>query len=157
MFVTFSLRYFVLTVLCLGTTSCFNGTILSPEETVSRYLAAFQEGDFETAYSLVSKGMTRDQTKVDWVVEQQGLIQRAKAEILDFTVYPGVTRENSATVPNVLHAKDKLFNQTGALEYEVYELLYTEGGWKIDRQRLVIGKEAIAEVFPTEVAESVTE
>jgi hypothetical protein len=124
---------------------------------VRGYLTAFQAGDFETAYAFVSKGMARGQTKEDWAVEQQGLVRRAEAEIIDFTIYPGATREGSASVPNVLHAKDKLFNQTGALEYEVYELLYTGGKWKIDHPRLLISKEAIAEVFPSEVAESVTE
>jgi hypothetical protein len=157
MFKTFRARGLAAVVLSFAMTSCFSGSALSPEETVQGYLTAFQSGDFEKAYSFVSKGMARDKTKEEWATEQRNMVLKAEAQIIEFTIYPGVTGEESASVPNVLRAKDKLFNQTGALEYEVYELIFTEEKWAIDHSRLLIGKEAIAEVFPADVAESAQE
>ncbi len=128
-----------------------------PEDAVRGYLSAFQKGEYAEAYAFVSKAMSRGQNREEWAKDQAALIARSEAQILDFTIFPGKTEGEKATVPNLLKSKDKLFNQTGALEYELYILVQEDGGWKIDHQKLLMDPAGVAEWFPPDVAAGATE
>jgi hypothetical protein len=110
---------------------------LTPEETVKAYLKAFQTGDFNAAYPLVSQAMTQGKSREEWVKDQQLVMQVSEAKILDFHVYPGKIEGDKAYVPNLLSSQDKFLNQLGVEEQELYTLVREEGRWKINQQQIV--------------------
>lgn len=109
----------------------------TPEETVKAYLTAFKAGDFATAYPLVTRDMTQNKSKDDWVKEQQWMMQMAEVKVFEFTVYPGKIEGDKAFVPDVLSSQDKFLNQLGVTEYELYTLVKEDGRWKINQQQIV--------------------
>ena len=113
------------------------GDAPTPEETVSRYLKAFQDGNFKAAYPYVSKSMAANKNEEDWTKEQQWVMQMAEAKIFDFHIYPGKIEGDKAYVPNVLNSQDKFLNQLGVVEHELYTLVREDGRWKINQQQIV--------------------
>jgi hypothetical protein len=114
---------------------------LSPEETVRRYLAALQSGNFSAAYDYVSTGVAQHKAREAWAKEQQWMMQMSDAKIFDYHVYPGTIAGDKAHVPNLLSSQDKFLNQLGVQEHELYTLIREDGRWKIDQQQLVEGAE----------------
>jgi len=110
---------------------------LTPEETVRRYLASLKEGDFATAYDLVSSAMRGGKEKEVWVKEQKAGMAFADVKIFETRVYPGKIEGDKAFVPNVLSSQDRFVNQLGLTEYELYTLVKENGAWKVDRQVIV--------------------
>ncbi len=109
----------------------------TPEETVTQYLRALQAGDFRAAYPLVSRAMAQHKEREEWAKEQQWIAQMAEFKIFEFHVYPGRIDGETATVPNLLSSQDKLLNQLGVPEHELYTLIREDGRWKINQQQLV--------------------
>jgi len=109
----------------------------SPEDTVRRYLSALKEGRFDTAYDLVSKGMTQGKPREVWVKEQKAGMAWADVKIFEFTVHPGRIENGKAYVPNVLSSQDRFLNQLGLTEHELYTLVREDGAWKVDSQIIV--------------------
>lgn len=110
---------------------------LSPEETVTRYLAALKAGNFSGAYDYISKGMAQNKDRAAWAKEQQWTMQMSDAKIFDYHVYPAKTEGEKAYVPNLLSSQDKFLNQLGVQEHELYTLVREDGRWKIDQQQLL--------------------
>jgi len=110
---------------------------LSPEETVTHYLAALKAGDFPAAYDCLTKGMVQNKDRAAWSKEQQWTMQMSEAKIFDYHVYPGKLAGDKAFVPNLLDSQDKFLNQLGVPEHELYTLIREDGRWKIDQQQLV--------------------
>jgi hypothetical protein len=110
---------------------------LTPEDTVKAYLKALQAGDFNAAYTLVSKDMTQGKSRDEWVKAQQWVVQASEARILSFHVYPGKIEGDKAYVPNLLSSRDKVLNKLGLEENELYTLVREEGHWKVDQQEIV--------------------
>jgi len=123
---------------------------LTPEETVRKYLTAFQTGDFQAAYPLVSSSMAQNKSLEDWSKEQQWVMQMAEAKIFDFKVYPGKIEGDKAYVPNILNSQDKFLNQLGVVEHELYTLIREDGRWKINQQQIV-ERVDLPKWFPPEV------
>jgi hypothetical protein len=110
---------------------------LTPEETVRKYLVAFKEGNFRSAYPFVSKEMAQNKGEEEWAKEQQWIMQMAEAKIFDFKVFPGKIEGEKAYVPNILNSQDKFLNQLGVVEHELYTLVREDGRWKIKQQQIV--------------------
>lgn len=125
---------------------------LTPEETVTRYLAAMKAGKFADAYDYVSKDMAQGKSKEDWAKEQQWVMQATEAKIFEFKVYPGKVDGAKALVPNLLSSQDKYLNQLGVEEQELYTLIREDGRWKITQQQLV-EKSDIPKWFPAQAAQ----
>lgn len=109
----------------------------TPEDTVRRYLAALKEGDFATAYDVVSRAMRGGKDKEVWVKEQKAGMAFADVKIFDTQVYPGKVEGEKAFVPNILSSQDRFVNQLGLTEYELYTLVKEDGAWKVDQQLIV--------------------
>ena len=120
---------------------------LTPEETVRRYLQATKDGKFGDAYDLVSAAMRRGKDREVWVKEQQAGMAFADVKIFEFTVYPGKLEGEKAQVPNILSSQDRLVNQLGLTEYELYTLVKEGGAWKVDQQ-LIVEPPDIPKWFP---------
>ncbi len=110
---------------------------LTPEETVSRYLAALKAENFAAAYDYMTTGMVQHKSRDDWAKEQQWALQMSDAKIFEFHVYPGKIEGDKARVPNLLSSQDKFLNQLGLPEHELYTLVREDGRWKIDQQLLL--------------------
>ncbi len=110
---------------------------LSPEATVTGYLAALKAGNFAAAYQFISAGMAQHKERDAWAKEQQWTMQMSDAKIFDYHVYPGKVEGDKAWVPNVLSSQDKFLNQLGVTEHELYTLIREAGRWKIDQQQLL--------------------
>jgi hypothetical protein len=109
----------------------------SPEDTVTRYLAALKSGDFDAAYGLVSAAMRQGKSREVWVKEQKGGMAFADVKIFEYHVYPGKVEGEKAQVPNVLSSQDRFVNQLGLTEHELYTLVREDGAWKVDQQVIV--------------------
>ncbi len=122
--------------------------VRSPKDTVSGYLGAMQAHEFDKAFDFVSSTMTAGKDREEWAKEQQYIVEMGEVKIFGFQTFDAVqVTDTNAKVPNILKSQDKFLNQLGLDEYELYELLKEEGGWKIDNQTLVEGAER-AEYFP---------
>jgi hypothetical protein len=110
---------------------------LTPEETVRRYLAALQAGDFPAAYDCLSAGMVQHKSREAWAKEAQWMAQMSDTKIFEFHVYPGKIEGDKAQVPDLLSSQDKFLNQLGLPEHELYTLIREQGRWKIDQQQLL--------------------
>jgi len=121
----------------------------SPEDTVKQYLTAVKANDFSAAYPLVTRDMTQNKSKDEWVKEQQWVMQMAEVKIFDFQVFPSKVEGNTAYVPNVLNSQDKFLNQLGVVEHELYTLVKEDGRWKINQQQIVENTD-LAKWFPKE-------
>jgi hypothetical protein len=119
----------------------------TPEETVTRYLAALKAGKFADAYDYVSKDMAQNKSRDEWAKEQQWVMQASEAKIFEFKVYPGKIEGDKALVPNLLSSQDKFLNQLGVEEQELYTLIREDGRWKINQQQIV-EKADIPKWFP---------
>src|SRR5436309_15115445 len=115
--------------------------VVSPEETVRRYLGALKDANFAQAYDLVSKAMKQGKDREVWVKEQKTGMAFADVKIFEFHVHPGKVEGATAWVPNVLSSQDRFVNQLGLTEYELYTLLKEDGAWKVDRQVIVEPKD----------------
>lgn len=122
---------------------------LTPEETVRKYLTAFKEGNFRSAYPFVSKDVAQNKGEEEWAKEQQWIMQMAEAKIFDFKVYPGKIEGDKAYVPNILNSQDKFLNQLGVVEHELYTLVREDGRWKIKQQQIVEPSE-VEKWFPSD-------
>ncbi len=109
----------------------------SPEGTVYRYLTAMKEGKYDDAYDLVSRGMRGGKEREVWVKEQRAGMAFADVKIFEFRVDPGKVEGGRAHVPNVLSSQDRLINQLGLTEHELYTLVREDGSWKVDQQVIV--------------------
>jgi hypothetical protein len=123
--------------LCLVLSVAATTAEMGPEETVKRYLTAFQAGDFDAAYPFVSKAMSQNKDGEDWAKEQQWIMQMAEVKIFEFHVYPGKVEGDKAYVPNLLSSQDKFLNQLGVEEHELYTLIREDERWKINQQQIV--------------------
>lgn len=119
----------------------------SPEDVLSRYLAALKDNKPALAYDLVSKAMRQGKDKDVWIKEQQTLMSMADVKIFDFTVYPGKASGDTAQVPNVLESQDKFVNTLGLTEHELYTLVREDGAWKVDSQ-ILLEQAEIPKWFP---------
>ena len=122
----------------------------SPEDVVRRYLGALKEGRFDTAYDLVSKGMTQGKPREVWVKEQKAGMAWADVKIFEFNVYPGKVEQGKAFVPNILSSQDRFLNQLGLTEHELYTLVREEGAWKVDSQ-IIVAPADVPKWFPNRV------
>jgi hypothetical protein len=138
-----------LTIAVLGCVAAraLGADALTPEETVRRYLQATKDGKFGDAYDLVSAAMKRGKDREVWVKEQQAGMAFADVKIFEFTVYPGKIEGEKAQVPNILSSQDRLVNQLGLTEYELYTLVKEGGAWKVDQQ-LIVEPPDIPKWFP---------
>ena len=109
----------------------------SPEATLRQYLAALKDGKAEVAYDFVSKGMQHGKSRADWTKEYQEAGSLAEVKIFGFDVGTAKVEGDKALVPNVLRSQDKLINQMGLTEYELYTLITEDGQWRVDQQVLV--------------------
>jgi hypothetical protein len=121
---------------------------LTPEATVTHYLEALKAGNFAAAYDYLSRGMVQNKSRADWAKEQQWSMQMSDAKIFEFHVYPGKIEGHRAHVPDLLSSQDKLLNQLGLPEHELYTLIREDGRWKIDQQQLLEPAEQ-GKWFPT--------
>ena len=112
-------------------------SVLTPEETLRRYLTAVKAAKFDDAYGLISRAMKGGKDREVWIKEQQKLMQWADVKIFDFHVYPAKLEGDKAKVPNVLSSQDRFANQLGLTEHEVYTLVKEDGAWKVDEQVIV--------------------
>lgn len=126
---------------------------LTPEETVRRYLASLKDGDFATAFDLVSAAMRGGKDKEVWVKEQKAGMAFADVKIFDVQVFPGKIEGEKAFVPNVLSSQDRFVNQLGLTEYELYTLVKEGGDWKVDQQ-LIVEPPDVPKWFPKGGAEA---
>jgi hypothetical protein len=128
--------------------------ILTPEETLRRYLTALQDQQFDKAYDLVSKAMKMNRktgqvkSKDVWVKESQYIFSFSETKIFEFKVLTAKVEGDKAIVPNILSSQDKYLNQLGVEEYELYTLLKEDGSWKVDQQQEVVEPSEIAQWFP---------
>ncbi len=106
-----------------------------------------QANNFEEAFNYVSEGLRGGKAKEERVKEQQYIVQMGEVKIFGFEVFKAVMVDKVAKVPNILKSQDKYLNQLGLDEYELYDLIPEDGGWKIDQQTLVQGSER-KEYFP---------
>ena len=121
----------------------------SPDDVVSRYLAALQNGKAEDAYDLVSKAMRQGKDKEVWVKEQKALLAMADVKIFEFKVGTPKIEGDKAQVPNVLESQDKFVNTLGLTEHELYTLVREDGAWKVDSQ-ILLEQAEIPKRFPHE-------
>jgi len=124
-------------LLCTSPTAAATRTVRTPEDTVRRYLQAMKDGKFEDAYDVISRAMKQGKDREAWVKEQRSGMAWADVKIFDFQVRPGKVEGGKAYVPNVLSSQDRLVNQLGLTEYELYTLLKEDGVWKVDQQVIV--------------------
>ena len=129
-------RVVLATILVLGTRHAM-AAALTPEETVKRYLQDVKDQKFEDAYGLISRAMKQGKERDAWVKEQRDGMAWAEVKIFSFDVGTGKIEGNKALVPNVLSSQDRLVNQLGLTEYELYTLLKEDGAWKVDSQVIV--------------------
>ena len=120
-----------------GVARCASAVAPTPEDTVRRYLGAMKDAKFEVAYELISKAMKQGKDRAAWVKEQRDGMAWADVKIFSFQVGPGKVEGEKALVPNVLSSQDRLINQLGLTEYELYTLLKEDGVWKVDQQVIV--------------------
>ncbi len=120
----------------------------SPEDTVTGFLKAMQDHEFQKAYDYVSTTLRGGKGREEWAKEQQYIVQVGEVKIFGYKVYPATVDGEKAKVPNVLKSQDKFLNQLGLDEHEVYELLKEEGQWRIDQQMLVQTDEEKSMYFP---------
>jgi hypothetical protein len=109
----------------------------TPEATLQQYLQALQAGKAEDAYEYVSKAMRAGKSREVWAKEQREVGSFAEVKIFGFEVGTAKVEGDVAKVPNVLRSQDKLINQMGLTEYELYTLVREDGQWRIDQQVLV--------------------
>ena len=123
---------------CLGSTPVgAKEARRSPEETVRLYLATLKDGKPEAAYDYVSNGMRHGRSREDWSKEYREAGSLAEVKIFGFEVGKGQVEGDKALVPNILRSQDKLINQMGLTEYELYTLISEDGQWRVDQQVLV--------------------
>ena len=125
---------------------------LTPEATVTRYLEALKAGNLSAAYDYLSAAMVQHKSRDDWAKEQQWSMQMSDVKIFEFHVYPGKIEGETARVPDILSSQDKLLNQLGLPEHELYTLIREDGRWKIDQQLLLEHSEQ-GKWFPTPAAD----
>lgn len=111
--------------------------VLTPEETLRRYLQAMKEQKAERAYDLVSKAMRGGKGREQWVKDQADGMAFAEVKVFDFEVFPAKIEGDKAFVPNILSSQDRFVNQLGLTEHELYTLVREDGAWKVDEQLLV--------------------
>ena len=109
----------------------------TPEETVRAYLQAMKDAKFEVSYGLISKAMKQGKDRDAWAKEQRDGMAWADVKIFSFQVRPGKIEGDKALVPNILSSQDRMVNQLGLTEYELYTLLREGGLWKVDQQVIV--------------------
>jgi hypothetical protein len=100
-------------------------------------LQATKDGKFGEVYDLISKAMKRGKDREVWEREQRTGMAWAEVKIFEFEVYPGKVEGEKAFVPNVLSSQDRLVNQLGLTEHELYTLVKEDGAWKVDEQVIV--------------------
>ncbi len=133
-------------------TQCLNDD--GPRMAVEGYLTAMKDERFEDAYPFMTANMT-DGLKIDeWAEQQRKVFKIGRVVINKIDVrrkYRELENlfmcEATAQVSNVLHASDLLNNQ-GSSEFEIYALVMTEDGWKIDSQETLFDEAAIRQWFP---------
>lgn len=119
----------------------------TPEETLTKYLAAIKAEKFEDAYPLISSAMRQGKSKEVYVKESKTFMAFADVKIFDFTVGSGKVEGDKAQVPNILESQDRFANTLGLTEYELYTLVKEDGAWKIDSQ-LLLEPSQVATWFP---------
>jgi hypothetical protein len=125
----------------------------SPEDVLTRYLAAIKDNKPGDAYELISQAMRQGKSKEVWVKDYQGMMSMADVKIFDFKVYPGKIEGEKALVPNVLESQDRYVNTLGLTEHELYTLVREGGAWKVDSQILLEPAE-VAKWIPSRSKES---
>ena len=109
----------------------------TPETVLKSYLGALKRGDYETAYSHISKAMRQGKDEAAWMEETKSFMAFADVKIFDYTVHPGKIQGDTARVPNVLESQDRFVNALGLTEHELYTLVREDGAWKVDSQLLL--------------------
>ena len=124
-----------------------------PRGAVMSYLRAMHEHRFEDAFDHVTARMSDGEDRAAWAERQRGLYLPAKVEIYGVdirgvyaaTADPGC--ETRATVANVLSSRDRL-NEHGNVEFEIYHVVATGDGWRIDEQESLYDDSAVRRWFP---------
>lgn len=119
----------------------------SPEDVLTRYVAALKGEKFEDAYPLVSKAMRQGKDRDAYVKESKALMAFADVKIFSFQVGKGKIDGDKAQVPNILESQDRFANTLGLTEYELYTLVKEDGAWKVDSQ-LLLEPAQVGEWFP---------
>lgn len=109
----------------------------SPEDVLRAYLGAVKKGDYDVAYTHISKAMRGGKDQEAWVKETKAFMSFADVKIFEFDVRPGKIEGDTARVPNVLESQDRFVNALGLTEYELYTLVKEDGAWKVDSQLLL--------------------
>jgi hypothetical protein len=139
-------------VLNLVVALCAGAESPTPEAILKSYLGALKDGDYPTAYSLISKAMRQGKDQEAWIEETKSFMAFADVKIFDYTVYPGKIDGDTAKVPNILESQDRFVNALGLTEHELYTLVREDGVWKVDAQLLLEPGE-VAKWFPTKPPE----
>jgi hypothetical protein len=128
---------------------------LGPRAAVHRYVSAMKDYQFESAYDLVTPGMTDARSKAEWSKLQLEFFVAGKVVILKSSIRAPQTAPNEAdcstraVVPNVLVAKDR-FNNQGSTEFEIYTVVKVGDRWRIDEQETLIMDSDVEIWFPGE-------
>lgn len=122
---------------------------------VEDYLVAMQEHRFEDAYDDVTTNMTDGKSRGEWAALQKLFYEGGEVNIFGIDVRAPQVPEGAADcsaramVPNVLKSRDK-FNNQGLTEFEVYTVVATDGGWRIDAQQTLFDQAEVDRWFPGE-------
>jgi len=132
---------------------CDNGAAAAAA--VHDYLVAMQEHRFEDAYDDVTTNMTDGKSRGEWAALQKLFYEGGEVNIFGIDVRTPQMPEGAADcsaramVPNVLKSRDK-FNNQGLTEFEVYTVVATDAGWRIDAQETLFDQAEVDRWFPGE-------
>ncbi len=125
----------------------------APRQAVVSYLEAMKAGRFADAYDFVTPTMTDGRPREEWAGLQRKMFELGGVSLGDIDVHPArrmhvtaLSCADTAQVPNVLHATDRLNNQ-GSTEFEIYTVVRQDGQWRIDSQETLFDESKIQEWF----------
>ncbi|MGE0484805.1 MAG: hypothetical protein AB7Q81_11745 [Gammaproteobacteria bacterium] len=120
---------------------------------VSTYLQAMQARRFKDAYAHLGTAMTDGLSEEAWVRRMALAFPRGGVSITGIDVREPRLRQGSsdcneaAVVPNILRSRDRI-NVDGIVEFELYELVHGDAGWRIAGQETLYDAARITAIFP---------
>ena len=112
----------------------------TPEAVVTNYYNSIKAGNYNNAYTCITKKMSDGKTMEQWAADWKKVCKAGKVEILKFSVSPATIDGDKATVDVLLKSKD-IFNPDGLEEKEIDSLVREKGIWKIDSTEILTGEE----------------
>jgi len=116
------------------------GTSSTPEAVVTNFYNSIKAGNYNNAYTCITKIMSDGKTMEQWAVSWEKVCKVGKVEILNFSVSPAKIDGDRAIVEVLLKSKD-IFNPEGIEEKEIDSLVRENGVWKIDSTEVLTGDE----------------